>query len=219
MTKCCRFEILKENKRATGADCSQCRTNVRCCRVGGGRSSGVVVVSSPCRLRVVSFRVVRSYPHKFDGKKQQTFKEAIAKTADETVRVDHVIIDSFKVFFKAARRLLNQGLRIPVRVNPVDKRAADSIAARLTKDSLNVELARAGLPPATLRESATVVQTAGHFGSGSFIVNGSCNYSWRNICGFNPFCWSGWLDCQGFATNQRQISPSFVFARLVGYSL
>ena len=33
------------------------------------------------------------------------------------------------------------------------------------------------------------------------------------------FCWSGCLDCEGFATNQRHISPNFVSARLVGYSL
>ncbi len=34
-----------------------------------------------------------------DGKKQQTFKKAIAKTARETVRADHVMIDSIEVIY------------------------------------------------------------------------------------------------------------------------
>jgi hypothetical protein len=55
---------------------------------------------------------------------------------------------------------LNQGLLLPVRVNSVDKRAADSIAARLTKDNINLGLKNADLPPATLLEAAAVVQTA-----------------------------------------------------------
>jgi hypothetical protein len=92
----------------------------------------------------------------FDGRKQQTFKEAIAKTAGPTVRADHVIIDAIKES-TAARRLLNSGIRIDVRVNAVDKSAADAIAARLTKDSINVELQKIGLPPATLLEAAAVV--------------------------------------------------------------
>ena len=94
-----------------------------------------------------------------DVKKQQTFKEAIAKTAGETVRADYVMLDSIEVIYKAVRRLLNQGLLLPVRVNSVDKRAADSIAARLTKDTINLGLKNAGLPPATLLEAAAVVQT------------------------------------------------------------
>jgi hypothetical protein len=95
----------------------------------------------------------------FDGKKQQTFKEAIAKTAGSTVRTDHVVIDAIEQH-TLARRLLNQGIRIDVRVNAVDKSTADAIAARLTNDSINAGLTSVGLPPATLLEAAAVVISA-----------------------------------------------------------
>ena len=75
-TECCSFEILKVNKQAMGsADCSQCRTNVRCCIVSGeggvvGRRRRVVAVSSSCRVvsrRVVSAQLVaRSLQNTFD---------------------------------------------------------------------------------------------------------------------------------------------------------
>jgi hypothetical protein len=55
---------------------------------------------------------------------------------------------------------LNQGICINARVNAVDKRAADDIAGRLPKDSIDVELKRGGLPEAKLLETASVVITA-----------------------------------------------------------
>jgi hypothetical protein len=108
------------------------------------------------KVRMVVFLPVTAA--EFDGKKQQTFKEAIAKTAGPTVRADHVIIDAIEER-TAARRLLNQGIRIDVRVNAVDKSVAASIAARLTQDSINAGLTSVGLPPATLLEAAAVVTT------------------------------------------------------------
>jgi len=94
----------------------------------------------------------------FDDTKRQTFKAAIAKTAGPTVRADHVMIAVKES--TAVRRLLNQGIRIDVTVNVVDKRAADAIAARLTKDSINAGLTSVGLPNATILEDAAVVITA-----------------------------------------------------------
>jgi hypothetical protein len=108
-------------------------------------------------VRMVVFLPVTAA--EFDVKKQQTFKEAIATTAGPNVRADHVIIEAIKES-TAARRLLNQGISIDVRVNAVDKSAADAIAARLTKDSINAGLTSVGLPPATLLEAAAVVTTA-----------------------------------------------------------
>ena len=50
-------------------------------------------------------------------------------------------------------------MRSVVLVNAVNKSAASSIAARLTKDSIciNADLTSVGLPPATLLEAAVVV--------------------------------------------------------------
>jgi hypothetical protein len=94
----------------------------------------------------------------FHDEKQQSFKEAIARTAGQAVRADHVIIDAIDIIdaieemSTAARRLLSQGIRIAVSVNAVDKSAADAITVRLTAGAINTELNQAGLPPATFLE-------------------------------------------------------------------
>ena len=95
----------------------------------------------------------------FDDEKQQAFKEAIAQTAGQAVRADHVIIDAIEEMTTAARRLLNRGIRIEVSVNAVDKSAADAIAVKLTEEGINNKLEEAGLPPATLLEAAAVART------------------------------------------------------------
>ena len=106
----------------------------------------------------------------FDDEKQQNFKEAIAKTAGQSVRADHVIIDTIEEMSTAARRLLAQGIRIAVSVNVVDKTAADAIMVRLTEQGINEELEKAGLPPVTLLEPAALVKT-----TNSAIVNTTNN--------------------------------------------
>ena len=95
----------------------------------------------------------------FDDEKQQSFKEAIAKAAAGQVRADHVTIDTIEEMSRAERRLLAQGIRVSVSVKAVDKSAADAIAASLTEDAINLELERAGLPPATLLGAPTVVNS------------------------------------------------------------
>ena len=92
----------------------------------------------------------------FDDEKQQAFKEAIAKTAGQGVRADHVLIDTIEEMSTAARRLLAQGIRVAVSVNAPDKDAASAIATSLTEAGINTELEKAGLPPVTLLEAAAV---------------------------------------------------------------
>ena len=92
----------------------------------------------------------------FDGEKQQAFKEALAKTAGQGVRADQVFIDSIEEISTAARRLLAQGIRVTVSVKATDQEAAAAIAASLTDEGINTELAKAGLPPVTVLEPASV---------------------------------------------------------------
>jgi len=94
----------------------------------------------------------------FDDEKQQAFKEAIAKTAGQGVRADHVLIGTIEEMSTAARRLLAQGIRVAVSVNAPDKDAAAAIVASLTEAGINTELKNVGLPPATVLEAAAVLE-------------------------------------------------------------
>jgi hypothetical protein len=94
----------------------------------------------------------------FDDAKQQAFKEALARTAGPSTRTDHISIVKVEAINIARRRLLAPGIRVDVSVSAEDRNAADAIAARLTEEDINIELERAGLPPVTLLEVATVVE-------------------------------------------------------------
>jgi len=92
----------------------------------------------------------------FDDGKQQSFKEAIARTAGQAVRADHVIIDKVEEM-STVRRLLTQGIRIVVSLKALDKIAADAITTNLTQEGINRKLEEVGLPSATLLVAAAVV--------------------------------------------------------------
>jgi hypothetical protein len=129
------------------------------------------------------------------------------------------MIDSIEVIYKDARRLLNQGLRLSCTCEfGGQESSCDSIVARLTKDTINLGLKNAGLPPATLLKAAAVVQTATSEVEASLLMGPAITVGVTFAVSI-LFCWSGCLDGQGFATNQRHISPNFVSDRLVGYSL
>ena len=63
-----------------------------CNMVRGSDSTTQVVLTE--KVRMVVFLPVRAA--EFDSKKQQSFKEAIAKTACPTVKADHVVIDTIE---------------------------------------------------------------------------------------------------------------------------
>ena len=101
----------------------------------------------------------------FEEKKEE-FKKAIARSAGQAVRADHVTIDSIEKMSTAARRLLAQGVRVAVSVSAVDRSTADAITASLTEDGINNELAPFGFPSATLVQTAFVVDASGENAAG-----------------------------------------------------
>ena len=88
----------------------------------------------------------------FDDGKQQSFKEAIARTAGQAVRADHVIIDKVEEM-STVRRLLTQGIRIVVSLKALDKIAADAITTNLTQEGINRKLEEVGLEDLPLPSS------------------------------------------------------------------
>jgi len=95
----------------------------------------------------------------FDDAKQQAFREALARAAGPSTMANHITI-KVETMNIARRRLLAPGIRVDVSVSAADRSVADAIAARLTEEDINIELERAGLPPATLLEAATVEEGA-----------------------------------------------------------
>ena len=147
---------------AGAVSCTSCPTGKT--SVAGGVSETDCNLDSDSTVTITlreTVTMVLSLPMtkaEFDDEKQQAFKEAIAKTAGQGVRADHVLIDTIEEMSTAARRLLAQGIHVAVSVNAPGKDAAASIAASLTAAAINTELEKAGLPPATVLETATVLE-------------------------------------------------------------
>ena len=94
----------------------------------------------------------------FTPDKQTAFKAAVAEVAG--VSTEDVALAEIAVNSPAKRRLLTEGIRVEVHVQAGSKFAAEEIAQRLTAWKLNRELAKVGLPAASVIEPANVHQVS-----------------------------------------------------------
>jgi len=109
--------------------------------------------------------------NEFTLDKQTKFMASIAAAAG--VSSDDVAIDDITSIPTSSRRLLEASIRVDTSVKAKDKSSADALGAKLTTNSINSELAKLGLPPATMLVApatvSTIVSTATLFRS-SFAV-------------------------------------------------
>jgi len=99
----------------------------------------------------------------FDDDKQAVFKVAIAEAAGvSTADVNIVKVESMsgarrgEEFLTIRRRLLAAGIRVDMSIKAVNQHVANTLSAELTITAINTKLQQAGLPVATMLESATI---------------------------------------------------------------
>jgi len=92
----------------------------------------------------------------FNVDEQKKFKKSIAAAAG--VSNDDVTIDNIVVITTSRRRLLGASIRVDTSVKAKDKSSADALGAKLTVAAINSELAKEGLPAATMLESPKTVE-------------------------------------------------------------
>ena len=91
-------------------------------------------------------------PSAFTDDKQAAFKSSLAQAAG--VSSEEVVIHRIESM-SSRRHLLAEAIRVETGIMTTDADAAAAIAGRLTADSINKELSKAGLPAATVLEVAT----------------------------------------------------------------
>jgi len=146
--------------------CSSVKTNndvtVDCKTALGGSTTcfGAAPVSAPPTTATTHLvKMAVSLPmtkEAFNVDEQRKFKKSIAAAAG--VSKDDVTIDNIAVITTSRRRLLGASIRVDTSVKAKDKSSADALAAKLTVASINSELAKEGLPAATMLESPKTVE-------------------------------------------------------------
>jgi hypothetical protein len=87
----------------------------------------------------------------FTKDKQTDFKASLAQAAGAASVT--VVINKIEII-SSRRHLLVEAIRIETSIMAAGEAAAQELAGRLTADSINRELAKLGLPPATVLEAA-----------------------------------------------------------------
>ena len=90
-------------------------------------------------------------PSAFTDDKQTAFKSSLAQAAG--VSSESVVIHKIESI-GSRRHLLAEAIRVETGIMAADQGAAEAIAGKLTVDSINSELTKAGLPAATVLEAA-----------------------------------------------------------------
>ena len=90
-------------------------------------------------------------PSAFTDDKQTAFKSSLAQAAG--VSSESVVIHKIESI-SGRRHLLAEAIRVETGIMAADQGAAEAIAGKLTVDSINSELSKAGLPAATVLEAA-----------------------------------------------------------------
>ena len=90
-------------------------------------------------------------PSAFTDDKQTAFKSSLAQAAG--VSSESVVIHKIESI-GSRRHLLAEAIRVETGIMAADQGAAEAIAGKLTVDSINSELSKAGLPAATVLEAA-----------------------------------------------------------------
>jgi len=96
-------------------------------------------------------------PSAFTDDKQTAFKSSLAQAAG--VSSESVVIHKIESI-GSRRHLLAEAIRVETGIMAADQGAAEAITGRLTVDSINSELAKAGLPAATVLEAAIPTLTS-----------------------------------------------------------
>ena len=89
---------------------------------------------------------------------QKAFKAAVAEVA--RVSTEDVALAEIQAISPGKRRLLTEGIHVEIHVKAASKAAAEDIARRLTAWKLNRELAKVGMPAASVIEPASVHQVS-----------------------------------------------------------
>jgi hypothetical protein len=87
----------------------------------------------------------------FTNEKQTAFKASLAQAAG--VASEAVVINKIESI-SSRRHLLAEAIRVDTSIMAPGQAAAEEMAGRLTADSINRELSKAGLPTATVLEAA-----------------------------------------------------------------
>jgi hypothetical protein len=90
-------------------------------------------------------------PSAFTNEKQTAFKASLAQAAG--VASEAVVINKIESI-SSRRHLLVEAIRVKTSIMARGQTAAEEMAGRLTADSINRELSKAGLPTATVLEAA-----------------------------------------------------------------
>ena len=90
-------------------------------------------------------------PSAFTNEKQTAFKASLAQAAG--VASEAVVINKIESI-SSRRHLLAEAIRVETSIMAAGEAAAQELAGRLTADSINRELSKLGLPPATVLEAA-----------------------------------------------------------------
>ena len=143
----------------------------------------------------------------FTPDKQTAFKAAVAEVAG--VSTEDVALAEIAVHSPAKRRLLTEGIRVEVHVVAASKAAAEEIAQRLTAWKLNRELAKVGLPAASVIEPASVHQVSSTRGPNSS-VDAIVGFSIAGLVVFMGMALCVWRHKILFLVKRRQAGSSRV---------
>jgi hypothetical protein len=111
----------------------------------------------------------------FTKDKQTSFKASLAQAAG--VASEAVVINKIESI-SSRRHLLVEAIRVETSIMAAGEAAAQEMAGRLTADSINRELSKAGLPTATVLEAATASNTGtGAVAEGTAVASSSSFFS------------------------------------------
>ena len=142
------FNTIMASETSKGPFCSRMNTTISSTAVKGELGAFLVKMAVSLPMSKAAFGV----------DKQRLFTSAVAAAAgvpDSVVSIDK--IEDMASRRRAARRLLAQSIRIDLSIQARDRASADSLLPKLTASRINSELAKVGLPKATVIEDAKTV--------------------------------------------------------------
>jgi hypothetical protein len=150
-TACDNCVAGKYSAAAASTVCTNCEAGKSCTTQTQPTTSATTTSASTITHEVRITLSLPMSPSAFTDEKQTAFKASLAQAAGVASKA--VVINKIESI-SSRRHLLAEAIRVDTSIMAPGQAAADEMAGRLTADSINRELSKAGLPTATLLEAA-----------------------------------------------------------------
>jgi hypothetical protein len=146
---CTPCQAGKFSAAAASTVCTNCEAGKSCTTQTQPTTSATTTPASMITIRITLSLPMS--PSAFTHEKQTAFKASLAQAAG--VASEAVVINKIEGI-SSRRHLLAESIRVDTSIMAPGQAAAQEMAGRLTADSINRELSKAGLPTATVLEAA-----------------------------------------------------------------